>query len=174
MGAVTDGEAHSPPPRPVPWSPAASPGAPGLPRRFRDPLGLRDLTPGSRRLPQPLPPSPSSPSEALGLPGPHSGGRAGSGEGVLRASSGGWEHTWGPGKRCVGGWYPEGIRAVGACGEGALGRGGGVRGAAKGRKWGRSWSWGSGGPVEGWEGVGTPGMGRGFRGKPGRKGEVPG
>lgn len=42
----------------------------------------------------------------------------------------------------------------------------------KGRKWGRFWSWGFGGFVEGWEGVGILGMGWGFWGKLGRKGEV--
>lgn len=33
--------------------------------------------------------------------------------GALRAHVGAWE-GW---KRCAGGWYPEGVRAVGGCGE---------------------------------------------------------
>lgn len=170
MGAVTDGEVRSPPPRPAPRSRAASPApaaasleTPGLPRRFREPLGFPDRVPRRPGLSRPLPPSssasprslPCPPSEPLGLPGRLSRDRAGRGAGAPGGSSGGREHTWGPeqagSQRCAGGWYPEGVRAVGGCGEGALGGGAGVRGAAKGRKGWRPCRWGSGGPNEGLE-----------------------
>ena len=96
---------------------------------------------------------PCPPSEPLGLPGRLSRDRAGRGAGAPGGSSGGREHTWGPeqagSQRCAGGWYPEGVQAVGGCGEGALGGGAGVRGAAKGKKGWRPCRWGSGGPNEG-------------------------
>ena len=196
MGAVTDGEALSPPPRPAPRNRAASPApaaasleTPGLPRRFREPLGFPDRVPRRPGLSRPLPPSssasprspPCPPMAPLGLPGRLSRDRAGRGAGALGGSSGGREHTWGPeqagSQRCAGGWYPEGVQAVGGCGEGALGGGAGVRGAAKGKKGWRPCRWGSGGPKEGLEEgeLRRGGRGVGWRSRQvGKLGEVSG
>ena len=165
MGAVTDGEARSLPLRPAPRGRAASPApaaaspeTPGLPRRFREPLGLPDRGPRRPGLSRPLPPSPwasprspprpprSPANSAPALPRPRGawGGCAG------RIVEGPGAHVGARGGRqlCAGGWYPEGVQAVGGCGEGALGGGDGARGAAKGRKGWRPCSRGSGGPLE--------------------------
>lgn len=154
-------------------SPSASPtgslGDPGFPGRF--PRALQPL-PGA------LPVPPTAP---LGLPVRLSRDRAGRGAGVPGGSSGGREHTWGPeqagSQRCAGGWYPEGVQAVGGCGEGALGGGAGVRGAAKGKKGWRPCRWGSGGPKEGLEEceLRRGGRGVGWRSRQvGKLGEVSG
>lgn len=128
MGAVTDGEAArrhpgaflrnpQPPPRP-PHSTVAS-GSPwaslirfpseprGFPAASHEPFG-RTLGP---LVPLGAPLTPRRPGQAweavLG------GSAGGGGGGVLRALVGAWE-GW---KRCAGGWYPEGVWAVGECGE---------------------------------------------------------
>lgn len=77
MGAVTDGEARSLPPGPVPRSPSAAPASsepPGLPGPFREPLGLCSRTPRGAGLSRTLLPGsfgplpgPCSPREPLGL-----------------------------------------------------------------------------------------------------------
>lgn len=160
--------------RAAPRSPSASPGTPRLHGRFRESPGLGDQTPPrSPGLSRPLPPSPpaslrspSSPSEPLSLPGPlahpRPGGARGGCAGIVGGPGGA---RGGPGRLGAlrGRVVPEGVRAVGGCGEGALGGGGGSERPAKGRKCGRLWIRGSGGPVEGSGGECEPqGWGEGF------------
>lgn len=126
MGAVTDGEARSPPPWPAPPSPSASPAfpepprpPPGAPRPPRSDPSERWPFPGRLgRVLRASPRTPCSPWNSRPDPGPGPGG------GVLGGWSRGREHTWGARERwqgCVGGWYQEGVQAVGGCGEGAFG-----------------------------------------------------
>lgn len=165
--------------RPAPRSPSASPVTPSLRGRFRESLGLPDQTPPrSPGLSRPLPPSPpaslrspSAPAEPLSLPGRSPEATRGSGRLGWEDGRGAGSTRAGPGRleALRGRVVPEGVRAVGGCGEGARGGGEGSEGRAKGRTRWRPGIRGSAGPVEGREGARTPRMGRGLRAKPGRR-----